>query len=362
MAVFGCGRGVSALHGGNVWAAARQHGGEPAKWLDFSASINPLGPPPWVLQAVRRAVEDLTRYPDPDCTDLVAAAVARHALDPACIIFGNGAAELIHLLVAALAPPAALVLAPTFGRYAAALRLAGVRVTELPAWPRPPAAEVLVRWVEGAPDGALIFFCNPNNPTGQLLPVALVQAALAQARLPVVVDEAYLDFVPGTESLLCRMGTHPNLVVLRSLTKLYALPGLRLGWLAGPPRLVARLRGLQPPWSVNVVAAAAGVAALTGPDYAEPTRRGVAAARADIQGRLARLSPGLQPLRADANYFLVRLRGITGSVLQQGLLAQRILVRTCTDFSRLGDGYLRLAVRPRPEADRLLAALEQVLP
>lgn len=350
------------MHGGNIWAASRATGRPWSQWLDFSASINPLGTPPWVKAALRAALAAAAHYPDPDCHDLAAAAAARHGLAPACIRFGNGAAELIHLLVAALAPPAGLVLAPTFARYGAALRQAGVPVSELPAWPAPPDAGALRAWLAGAPAGAVAFLCNPNNPTGRLLPPDLLAAALDQERVWVVVDEAFLDFAPAAASLLPRVGHHPRLVVLRSLTKLYAIPSLRLGWLAGPPELVQRLARLQVPWSVNGFAAAAGLAALTGPDYAAPTRAAVIRAQAAARRLLLPLRRWLEPLPSDCNYFLARLHGIGGTALQERLLPHGILVRTCSGFSGLGDGYLRLAVRPRAETRRLAGALARVLP
>ncbi|HEY3366327.1 MAG TPA: threonine-phosphate decarboxylase CobD [Symbiobacteriaceae bacterium] len=351
------------IHGGNIWAAARATGRPPGDWLDFSASINPLGAPPWVRAAARAALGQVAHYPDPECAGLASAAAARYGLDPACIRFGNGAAELIHLLVAALAPKAGLVLAPTFSRYAAALRQAGAAVTELDAWPDPPSAAALAGWMASAPDPAVIFLCNPNNPTGRLLPPELLQAALAQERVWVVVDEAFLDFVPGADSLLSLAGRHPRLVVLKSLTKLYAIPGLRLGWLAGPPGLVARLRQLQVPWSVNGPAAAAGLAALTGPesDWTERTQRAVVRGRATAFRRLAPLASWLQPQPSDCNYYLVRLTGVTGTTLQERLLPHGILVRICSGFSGLSDEYLRLAVRPSGETARLANALAAVL-
>ncbi|HYG58961.1 MAG TPA: aminotransferase class I/II-fold pyridoxal phosphate-dependent enzyme [Symbiobacteriaceae bacterium] len=348
------------MHGGNIWAAARRTGRPAGEWLDFSASINPLGMPPWVRAAAHAAMDSVCHYPDPDCEELRAAAGARNGLDPSLIHFGNGAAELIHLLIAALLPPAGLVLAPTFGRYAAAMRLCGIPVTELPAWPAPPDPGALAAWLEGAPAGAIIFLCNPNNPTGRRLPAELLDVALAQDRVWVVVDEAFLDFVPGASTLLPLVASHSRLIVLRSLTKLYAFPGLRLGWLAGPAELISRLRHLQVPWSVNAPAMAAGLAAIAGPDYAADTQAGLAPVKANALETLAALTPWLNPLATDCNYFLVRLHGITGSLLQERLLPHGILIRTCNGFTRLGDGYIRLAVRPQREVRRLVQALADV--
>lgn len=346
------------MHGGNIWAAARLTGRPPQEWIDFSASINPLGPPPWVMEAAHGALSQVIHYPDPDTADLVAAAACRHGLLPEQVRFGAGAAELIHLLVQALNPPAGLVLAPTFGRYAAALRLSGAPVTELPAWPGPPDPGALTEWAAQAPAGSMIILCNPNNPTGLLLPEPLLQAALKQERCRVVVDEAFLEFVPGARSLLSLVGSHPRLIVLRSLTKLYAIPGLRLGWIAGPASVISRAAQLQVPWSVSGPAAAAGLAALTGPDYEQQTHAAVAR-QLETAHRL--LGPFFRLEPTQCNYLLARLDGITGTELQRRLLPWSILVRNCSNFTGLGDGYIRLAVRPESETARLAEALGAVL-
>lgn len=349
------------MHGGNIWAAARRTGRPAGEWLDFSASINPLGTPPAVRAAARAALTMVGHYPDPDAADLCVAAAARYGLSPACVRFGNGVAELIHLLAAVLAPPAALVLAPTFSRYAAALQPGRAAITELPAWPEPPDPDALRAWLRLAPARAAVFLCNPNNPTGRLLPPPVLAAALAQERTWVVVDEAFLDFAAGGHSLLSRAGHHPKLVVLRSLTKLYGMPGLRLGWLAGPQELVAAVAHRQVPWSVNAPAAAAGLAALTGPEIAGPTAAAVAAMGRHQQQALSPFRRWLEPCATDANFFLVRLHGLSGTALQEQLLAHGILVRLGAGFTGLGDQYLRLAVRPRREVRRLVAALAEVL-
>lgn len=350
------------MHGGNIWAAARATGRPAWEWLDFSASINPLGAPHWVSRAARAAMTQVQHYPEPDGAQLALTAAVRYGLDPATVRFGNGAAELIHLLVAALAPPAGMVLAPTFARYAAALRQAGAAVSELPAWPAPPDPAALRDWLSGAPQGAMLFLCNPNNPTGELLSSEFLAAALDQDRVWVVVDEAFLDFVPGAVSLLPQVGRHPRLIVLRSLTKLYAIPGLRLGWLAAPAQVIARLGALQVPWSVNTPAMAAGLAALTGPDWTQSTHHAVAMHYAAGLRMLDPFQTWLIPLPTVCNYFLVRLAGITGTQLQERLLAHGILVRTCEAFTGLGDQYLRLAVRSNREFRRLASALGQVQP
>lgn len=349
------------MHGGNIWAAARHTGRPPSEWLDFSASINPLGPPPWLIDAARAGIDHVAHYPDPDYQDLTEAAAARYQLQPENIFFGAGAADLIHLLIRTLRPPAGLVLAPTFSRYRVALAEAGSRVDELKAWPGPPDPDCLAAWLRKAPSGAMVILCHPNNPTGRRLSEELLEAALGQERIWILVDEAFLDFVVEGETLLQRAGAHPKLVVLRSLTKLYAIPGLRVGWLAGPAGVISRLADHRIPWSIDSPAAAAGLAALTGRDYGLATQEAVLRLRAEAFRRLDGLGGRAVPQPSDANYFLVRLRDITGSTLQSRLLPFGILVRTCADFTGLDDAYIRLAVRPPAQLNRLMTALAKCL-
>lgn len=346
------------MHGGNIWAAAAATGTHWTEWADFSASVNPLGPPPWVVAAVQESLAALPHYPEPDAQSLRTAAAQRYGLPPDHIVFGPGVAALIHLLCLALRPPAALVPAPTFARYAAAARAAGAAVCEWPLWPEP-APDRLLDWMRRAPASAVAFLCNPNNPTGRLLDPDLIRTAAAAAeRGPwLVVDEAFLEFTaPGDgASLLPLTARHPRLVVLRSLTKLYAIPGLRVGYLAAPPDLVRHLVDLQGPWPVGAPAAAAALAALSGPDYAGPTRAAVAEGLAQLRAILS-AQPGWEPYPTDANFLLVRVPG-GGAALQQRLLPHCILIRTCAGFTGLGDGYVRLAVRTPAEHRRLALAL-----
>lgn len=351
-------------HGGDIWAAAAATGTRWQDWVDFSASINPLGPPPWVRRAVRQSLSALPHYPQPDARQLRTAAAERHGVPPDQVLFGAGTTGLMHLLSLALRPPVVLVPAPTFARYAAAARATGATVREWPVWPEPPVPARVLDQMRRAPSGSLAFLCNPNNPTGQLLPRDLVLGAIAATRrqdLWLAVDEAFLDFTGAgeTDSVLSLVQDHPRLVVFRSLTKLYAFPGLRVGYLAGSFALVRHVAALQGPWPVGAPAAAAALAALTGPDYARRTRRRVAAARAELQGMLAGRA-NWRVFPADANYFLAKPPG-GGAALQARLLERRILVRTCTGFTGLGDAYIRLAVRTPPEHQRLLEALDACL-
>ena len=321
--------------------------------LDFSVNSHPFGPSPAAVRAARAAAWD--RYPEDGAPHLRRALAARDGMTEDEVIVGNGSAELIWLLALAYLAPgsAALIVGPTFGEYARAARIAGATVHEYRASAAGDFAvdlEALTAQVEACRADAL-FLCNPNNPTGTLVaPAAIADLA---ARLPdtlVVVDEAYRQFVevpPLTTPLLAG----GNLVLLRSLTKDYALAGLRLGYALAPAPVGAALAAVRPPWSVNAVAQAAGLAALGDEEHLARGRAEVRRARAYLAAALADL--GLRPLPSAANFLLVEVGD--APAVRAALLRQRVCVRDGTSFGL--PGHIRVGLRTVPECARLVAAI-----
>jgi threonine-phosphate decarboxylase len=351
-------------HGGNVFAVARSLGIPPEEILDFSASINPLGPSPGVRLAVAAAFDRLVHYPDRDCSELTAALAHRHGCEPASVCVGNGSTELIHLLPRLIAGGRALLVAPTFSEYAAALRQAGWGYDRFVLSPEDGFSLPLdALKAELAKDYALLFLCNPGNPTGRLYErdeVAVVLDFCREAGTLLVLDEAFMDF--------CEAGSAKRLVidsgegvVLRSMTKFHAFPGLRLGYALAAVPLAERLTALRLPWGVNTLAQAAGIAALADGGHRARTIACVAAERAFLATGLAEL-PGVRLYPGEANYLLGRLEdGMTAASVQERLLTSRILIRNCANFPGLDDRFFRVAVRSREENERLLAALGRAL-
>ncbi|HLH26496.1 MAG TPA: histidinol-phosphate transaminase [Chloroflexota bacterium] len=324
--------------------------------LDFSVSSNPLGPASSVLAAARAA--PIGRYPEPDAATLRTALAAGLNVAPERLVVGNGSAELIWLLALAYIERGqrALVVGPTFAEYARAARLMGARVAEY----RASAADgfrldvaALCRVIT-ATRPRLTFLCNPNNPTGVYLGRADVERLLAVVPGLLVLDEAYAGFVPEPWDVRPLL-TDGRLVVLRSLTKDHALAGLRLGYALAAPAVARALQWAQPPWSVNAVAQAAGLAALAAGDHVTRGRALAREATAYLAKGLRAL--GLEALPSAANFFLVAVPD--GSEVASALRAAGIYVRDCASFGL--PGYLRLAARPLAECDALLAALERVL-
>lgn len=355
-------------HGGNILAAARALGISPAHVLDFSASVNPLGPSPRALRALAQARRAVVHYPDPDCVELREALAQRHGIGLERILVGNGSSELIHLLPHSLPIEHAVIVGPTFSEYERALRGYSTRITRLQAGrsrgygpPLEEAARTLGRLGRHQSRSAL-FLCNPNSPTGQAIERGalrdLVRLA-ARRKVLTVLDETFVDYCDH-RSLLPEAGTHPRLLVLRSFTKFYGLAGLRIGYLVGAAPLLARLEARRPPWSVNALAQAAARAALTDVRHARRSLACVSRERAYLAGRLGAL--GLTVYPSAANFLMVECpHPWSAPALTGTLRARGVLVRDLSAVPGLTRRTIRVAVRPHHENRRLLADLASIL-
>ncbi len=353
----------------------REHGGDVERWaqsagiqadaiLDFSASINPLGPPRSARRAFLESYGEISRYPDPYGGRLKSAVAKHHGMSAAEVLLGNGSTQLIYLLCAALRPRTALVVGPAFSEYSNALTLVGARTRALS-----PATDdgfqfsmerLMAAWEK---DCDIVFLATPNSVTGQLVPKTAIEniahVALTRKSM-VVVDEAFIDFVEG-ESVKRTVRHNPYLIVLRSLTKYYGMPGLRLGYLLGDAHRVKQLAAYQEPWSVNGAALNVALACLVNAGFITRTNRWLEGERKFLCARLAALG-GLHPLPSKTNFLLVRIdkRGADALELRAFLLRKKILIRACDSFG-LGGNYFRVAVRRRQENRRLIAALAEWL-
>jgi len=287
----------------------------------------------------------------------------RHGVPMEAIWVGNGAAEAIDLALRAVKPTEAALAAPGFAEYETAVAHAGGRTRFLPLSPDNAFAIRAEDVRAAAAAGAdAIVLGHPNNPTGQLLASDVVEAALDAFR-GVVVDEAFLDFSPEEESLTLvkRAAERPGLFVTRSLTKFYAIPALRLGYVVAHPDDIARIRALAVPWSANGIALEVGVAALADRDFAERTLRWLPPERSWLTSRLSVL--GLRVFPSAANYVLARLPADVGAgALQAALGCEGVLVRSGSTFRALEpDAYIRFAVKKREMNERLIEALAAYL-
>jgi L-threonine-O-3-phosphate decarboxylase len=355
-------------HGGNLAWAAALAGCPPSAILDFSASISPLGPPNSALAAIESQLGNLRHYPDPDYGELRLALSHFHQLPPEWILPGNGSAELLSLAGRELAQLAATALiTPAFGDYYRALAAYHAEVLEFPIIsseqriPSPELKAVLSTQHSQLSTNWGLLLNNPHNPTGKLFSREAILPYLKEFAL-VVVDEAFMDFLPPEQeqSLIQLVQEYPNLVILRSLTKFYSLPGLRLGYAIAHPDFLRRWQLWRDPWPVNTLAAAAAVAAVGDKEFQDQTWSWLPPARNQLFQGLASLS-GLQPLESAANFLLVESQQSSSQLQQKLLKHHQILIRDCLSFSELGDRYFRVAVRSGLDNQRLLEALSLVI-
>jgi histidinol-phosphate aminotransferase len=332
--------------------------------IDFSASTNPLGPPPGVVTVLRGlGAEAIGRYPDPGARVLCEALAARLGVEADRVIAGNGSSELIWLVALAYvraAPERVLIVGPTFGEYERACRLMEARVEHVTAQAEDGFAvdaEAVARRVRELRP-RVVWVCNPNNPTGAYLrrqSVETVLAACTDVGALLVMDEAYLAFVERRDTLV-DLVTTGHLFLLRSMTKDYALAGVRLGYGVAAREIVAQLRLAQPPWSVSAVAQAAGLAALEDDGFLERSRGEVWAARGVLVEGLRRLGHVVVPPAANFVLFEVGGRWESAAQVRTALFQHGCVVRDCASFGL--PRHVRVGVRTRAECRRLLDALE----
>jgi len=354
------------IHGGNLNWAAQLAGCSPSVILDFSASINPLGPPESALSAIKNGLESLQHYPDPNYSQLREALGKWHNISPDWILAGNGAAELLTWVARELSElEAGYLLKPAFRDYTRALEAFGAKIVSCPLAvakmaENPPQKQHLSLNAPLSKNCGLLLN-NPHNPTGQLFSRAEILPYLEQFAL-VAIDEAFMDFLrpEAQESLLEDVAHYPNLVVLRSLTKFYSLPGLRIGYGVAHPDRLQKWQQWRDPWSVNSLAVEAAIAVLEDIPFQEQTWTWLETARSRLYQDLISI-PKLSPLPSSANFFLVATE-IPASHLQAQLLKQsQILIRDCLSFPELGEHYFRTAIRYPDENQKLQQAVKELI-
>lgn len=319
------------------------HGGATTAGIDLSASLNPLGPHPAALEAARRC--ELGRYPEPDARQLIDAAAKRHRLDGACIVPTPGASWGLWLCTLALLGrgDCCLAIGPCFGEYRRSVEIAGAEFEEVRVWP--PDHESLACELEDAlaRRPAMLMIANPSNPGGRAIPGSNFRRLCEQhPQTTFVIDEAFASFAPTGTSLLDDGAPPRNAVVVRSLTKELAMPGLRMGYLVGDAGPAARLRGVLPAWPLSAPATAAAVAGLNDQSHVEA---GAALGRQHVAELSAALAAAeAAPFPSDANYLVAHAPAAFSSLLGRG-----IAVRDCTSFGL--PGHIRLAA-PRPDEMR----------
>ena len=342
-------------HGGPNYAELERLGFAPEDVLDFSVSANPFGPPPGIEDALKSAVID--RYPDSDSAELKRILAKNLDVDPENIIVGNGSMELIRMVASAYLgkDDIALIIEPTFGEYEVACQIVGAKIIKY----QMREEDGFSLRVNDLADSIqrnrpkAVFLCNPNNPTGQYFERGTIEQILSMCEdALLILDEAYISFTENPWRSL-DLVHHHNLIIFRSMTKDYALAGLRLGYAVASPEIINTLKKVCPPWNVNAVAQYAGIIAIKDTVYLQHSQEDIRKARDFLGEGLAKL--GLNPLPTQTHFFMIKVGNATrfrGELLRYG-----IMVRDCGSFGL--PEYIRIASRSLPECERLIEAIKK---
>ncbi len=349
-------------HGGNLRELAAQMNLQEADICDFSANVNPLGPPSWLRSSISKTVDAVVNYPDPNCTELVQAIAEHYNISDQEILVANGSSEIIATIPRALCLERTIIPIPAYGDYSASCELMGMSIEKLDMTASGNLSldlDDLTAWIQGKD---LVFIANPNNPTGLTLDADKLREVIKQYESTIfVIDEAFLDFVINGQSLI--HDREANVIVLRSMTKFFAIPGIRLGFAVGCEKIIRKIRKYISPWSVNAFAQEVGVRAIKDRQYAKKTIEVVTGNRQWLFEKLSGVN-GLFVFPGQANYLLVKITNAKNTAKQ---LADRLLqvdaiaIRVCDNYDGLDDSYFRVAIKTQADNQRLFMAISREL-
>ncbi|MCM3707158.1 MULTISPECIES: threonine-phosphate decarboxylase CobD [Cytobacillus] len=330
----------------------------PEERIDFSANINPLGPPRELKDRWGSLFSYISDYPDPHAALIKSKLAATEGIKETQILVGNGGAELITLIGRMIAGKHALIIQPAFSEYEEACRVNNCRVSyfqlESEDWNL--EIEALSDYLRAAD---AVFFCNPNNPTGVYYPKALVEKLIEKCQIHsclLIMDEAFYDFASDYESIA--IGKDSNVVVLRSMTKMFSIPGLRLGYMMAGERLIERAAALKPHWSVNALALKAGEWCLESNEHVRLTRNLIRQEKERLVSFYRSLNFAVSPTAV--NFYLLRDPHLDDQLpLFQFLLEKGIIPRHTMNFPGLKGRWLRFAIKGPKDNDVLMEAIEE---
>ncbi len=353
-------------HGGIDEAAMFIPRGFPLeKVRDFSISINPLGPPPGLVEALSPTLKEIIGYPEIDAKTLTGELAAFHGLSSDAFIVGNGSIDLLFSLIPLLPNKRAVIPYPTFIEYERVCAIYGWDIHHVPPTDLDTFETDVQTLLSHATPESTLFLCQPNNPSGLCLDSDHLERLLVQTKKKgtfVILDEAFLPFTerPSTIPWIQR---HPSLIILRSMTKTYGIPGLRLGYAVAAPAIITRWKQFLPPWNVNTLAQRAGLYCLRhGGSHLKKSKGFIQEERNRLSREIDRL-PGLRSLPSEANFFLISVDGntLTADNLTLSLGRQGLLIRHCGTFRGMGNRHVRIGLKTRPDNQILLAALRDAL-
>lgn len=328
--------------------------------LDFSVNTNPLGAPPRILEAAREAAELVEQYPDPRQEELKNRLADTLVCEPEEVLVGNGASELFLDIVYTYRPHKIGIVTPSFGGYKYAAQAAGAELVEYPL--KEKNGYLLDDEVSTMIDSGIdmLIIATPNNPTGRTIPISLLEKILKHCQrmnVLVVIDECFMtlcDMNDDYEDFFFK-STFDNVIRVSALTKSYAMPGVRLGYLRAPKKITERIATHQSEWNISIFAEKCGIAAMNEGDYLIRSRAFLRTERGFVQSGL--LGMGMVVFPGEADFLMIK----TDEPIYDKLLEKGILIRSLKDFDGLGDGYYRIAIKDRPKNMQLLAAVQEIV-
>lgn len=360
---------INRIHGGNIQAYLKEK--NPSfknRIIDFSANINPLGLAPKIRKTIIKNLDILIHYPEPESKQLKEQLAYLHNIDSHNLLVGNGSIEFIHLIPKALKVKKALIITPTFSEYEFAVRINQAQPIFVNTSERNDFKIDCLRIKNFIPKVDLVFLCNPNNPTGFVMPLDDILELLdlcKKSDTTLLVDEVFMDFVKDSEKLTMAGEVSKNnpVLVMKSLTKFFAIPGLRLGYLIGSKNLIRKIAPFLYPWNVNALAQIVACAVFKDRDYIEKSIQFILKEKEYLFNQLKKIK-GLKVYYPSANFVFCKLKDSSiqsAEKLNQKLILRGIIIRTCGNFRGLNDRFFRVAVRTREENNRLIRSLKAIL-
>ena len=351
-------------HGGNRDYLARLHGLNKADLIDFSANINPLGISSTARRAMLESFDAILNYPDITYYDLKISIAEYEQINEKNILLGNGGAEVIFNIVRALKPKNALLFAPTFSEYESALRTQDIKVKHYKL-----SADKGFNYDEGVLEAItenidIMFVCSPNNPSGNIIEPDLLKRILDKAvqnNVVVVVDESFMDFVAEGRIVSARKhsDSYTNLIVLKSATKFFAIPGLRIGYAYTSSQNIIKLyEKISVPWCINSFASVAFMATVQDNEHLEKSRAFITEQKEKLYNDICGIK-GIHAFRPTVNFILFRIDRKMD--LHAGMLKWNVLIRNCANYVNLDSTYYRVAVKSVENNTLLVKALEDCL-
>ncbi|MEW6557511.1 MAG: threonine-phosphate decarboxylase CobD [Elusimicrobiota bacterium] len=354
-------------HGGNIWQIAKEYKIPIEKIIDFSTNINPLGIPNRVENKLIENMHLISYYPDPYCSQFIQKLSETLCIKKENILVGNGSTELIYTISAAISPKKVVIPIPTFSEYENSVKAHNAEIEFYICREENNFKINIARMIKLLPYSQMIFVCNPNNPTGSVLSkeeLVFLAKKCQQNNVLLLIDETYINFVIDDEDFTMIHNIDNNqIIVLRSFTKFFAIPGLRLGYMVANKNIIEKIKKFQPVWSVNILAQIAACEIIKDKEYIQKTKEYIQIQAKILRGHFVDIYDIIKPYPTVTNFILCRFnRSYNYNHIFRRLIQEHgIIVRNCSNFRRLSNRYFRVAIRTEKENKKLIHAFWKVL-